>query len=268
MGKKFGFSFSLKRASGLSAAKGKLSRKLGVPLTRAGRQRKVGQALGCCVMLATIIASFFSIVLLILFALLLLTGSAWADGEKFPVLKTTAGKEYKDVLVKTVEVTGIKIIHADGFAKIPFEQLSPELQKQFNFDPDKAKAAREEASAAATKKSKESAMLEASIRRAEDERRLHQKDAQVLTVKVSQSVKAGIIGRLVVNDATRDLTTGSLNVETYFGDVVFIETAQALADGELWNGSAYRAGIWESRDIEGVNRKIPKWVPLPLSPKK
>lgn len=41
--------FSWKRASGLSAAKGKLSRQLGVPLTRAGRQRKVGKAMGCCV---------------------------------------------------------------------------------------------------------------------------------------------------------------------------------------------------------------------------
>jgi len=46
--KKYGFSWSWKRASGLSAAKGKLSRKLGIPLTRAGRQRKVGKSLGCC----------------------------------------------------------------------------------------------------------------------------------------------------------------------------------------------------------------------------
>jgi len=41
--------FSWKRASGLSAAKGRLSRQLGVPLTRAGRQRKMGKAMGCCV---------------------------------------------------------------------------------------------------------------------------------------------------------------------------------------------------------------------------
>lgn len=41
--------FSWKRASGLSAAKSKLSRQLGVPLTRSGRQRKIGRAMGCCV---------------------------------------------------------------------------------------------------------------------------------------------------------------------------------------------------------------------------
>jgi hypothetical protein len=45
-GKSFGFSWSWKRASGLSAAKGKLSRRLGVPLTRSGRQRKLGREVG------------------------------------------------------------------------------------------------------------------------------------------------------------------------------------------------------------------------------
>lgn len=47
MGKKFGFSFSVKRASGLSGLKGKVSRSIGVPLTKQGRQRKVGNAMGC-----------------------------------------------------------------------------------------------------------------------------------------------------------------------------------------------------------------------------
>jgi len=52
MGRKFGISFSAKRASGYSAMKGKVSRKTGIPLTRSGRQRKMGRAAGCLVMLA------------------------------------------------------------------------------------------------------------------------------------------------------------------------------------------------------------------------
>lgn len=44
----YGFSFSWRRALGVSAAKGKLSRMIGVPLTRSGRQRKMGSAAGCC----------------------------------------------------------------------------------------------------------------------------------------------------------------------------------------------------------------------------
>lgn len=50
-----GLSFSWKRAIGLSAAKGKLSRQIGIPLTRAGRQRKLGKAMGCCIPFAYII---------------------------------------------------------------------------------------------------------------------------------------------------------------------------------------------------------------------
>lgn len=54
MVKKYGFSFSWKRAIGISGAKGKISRKTGIPLTRSGRQRKVGRAMGCCVALIII----------------------------------------------------------------------------------------------------------------------------------------------------------------------------------------------------------------------
>jgi len=49
MGRKFGFSFSWKRSVGISGAKNRISRKIGVPLTRSGRQRKVGRAAGCFV---------------------------------------------------------------------------------------------------------------------------------------------------------------------------------------------------------------------------
>lgn len=49
MGKKYGFSFSWKRAVGISGTKARISRKIGVPLTRSGRQRMVGRAMGCCV---------------------------------------------------------------------------------------------------------------------------------------------------------------------------------------------------------------------------
>jgi hypothetical protein len=45
MGRKFGLSFSWKRALGISAAKGKLSKAIGIPLTRGGRERKLGRLL-------------------------------------------------------------------------------------------------------------------------------------------------------------------------------------------------------------------------------
>ena len=54
MGKKFGFSFSWKRALGISAFKGKVSRAIGIPLTKSGRQRKAGRLIGDAVSSALI----------------------------------------------------------------------------------------------------------------------------------------------------------------------------------------------------------------------
>ena len=41
-----GLSFSWRRALGLSAAKARLSRRIGVPLTRSGRREKLGRVVG------------------------------------------------------------------------------------------------------------------------------------------------------------------------------------------------------------------------------
>lgn len=49
-------SFSWKRAVGISGMKNRISRKIGIPLTKSGRERKVGRALGCCVPSAFILA--------------------------------------------------------------------------------------------------------------------------------------------------------------------------------------------------------------------
>ena len=44
--RKYGLSFSWKRALGVSAAKGRISRATGIPLTKSGRQRKLGRLVG------------------------------------------------------------------------------------------------------------------------------------------------------------------------------------------------------------------------------
>ena len=43
-----GLSFSWRRALGISQAQARLSRQIGIPLSRSGRQRKVGKMAGCC----------------------------------------------------------------------------------------------------------------------------------------------------------------------------------------------------------------------------
>lgn len=42
---KFGFSFSLKRAVGITVAKQKIAKKTGIPTTKQGLERKVGASI-------------------------------------------------------------------------------------------------------------------------------------------------------------------------------------------------------------------------------
>ena len=51
--------FSWKRAVGLSAAKARVSRRIGIPFTKSGRQRKIGKLVtggGCLVALTLMLA--------------------------------------------------------------------------------------------------------------------------------------------------------------------------------------------------------------------
>lgn len=57
-----GVSFSWKRATGISSAKAKLSRQIGIPLSKSGRQRKMGKSMGCCVLVAFIFVGVVAVV--------------------------------------------------------------------------------------------------------------------------------------------------------------------------------------------------------------
>lgn len=59
--------FSMKRALGVTRVKSKISRATGIPLTKTGRQRKVGKmgTSGCCVPFSIIILSFLSLIVTI-----------------------------------------------------------------------------------------------------------------------------------------------------------------------------------------------------------
>ncbi len=65
---------------------------------------------------------------------------ARADDEKFPLLKI-GNDIYTNVIVTHVTASDISFIHAGGAANAKLKDLSPELQKQFNYDPKQAKAA-------------------------------------------------------------------------------------------------------------------------------
>lgn len=75
------------------------------------------------------------------FALLLLLLASFqtshAAEEKFPLLKA-GDVTYTNVTVTSKTANEIFILHAGGVANLKLKNLSPELQKQFGFDPEKA----------------------------------------------------------------------------------------------------------------------------------
>jgi len=80
-------------------------------------------------------------------SILLLAGAAlpfsanalWADD-----WKTTDGKVYHEVKVIAAQPDAVTILHQDGGALVPLANLTPDLQKKFNYDPATAKAAAED----------------------------------------------------------------------------------------------------------------------------
>lgn len=81
-----------------------------------------------------------------LFTWLACAAVALADPIKFPKLKVN-GKEYTNVVVTAVEADGIKITHAAGISRIPFEQLDEEVKKIFGVDEELLRSIRERAAA-------------------------------------------------------------------------------------------------------------------------
>lgn len=73
MGRKLGFSFSPRRALGISATKGKIARATGIPTTRQGRQRKIARTMGCSVAIIQLLIPIASIYGLVKLALYLIS---------------------------------------------------------------------------------------------------------------------------------------------------------------------------------------------------
>lgn len=60
------------------------------------------------------------------------------DTNALPKTITVDGIAYSNVMWRTVTPATVAIIHSTGAATIPLEKLSPELQKRFSYDPEKA----------------------------------------------------------------------------------------------------------------------------------
>jgi hypothetical protein len=51
---------------------------------------------------------------------------------------TTKGEKFKDAKITRAEPDGLVVTHSSGVAKIPFTDLSPDLQKKYHYDAKEA----------------------------------------------------------------------------------------------------------------------------------
>jgi len=82
--------------------------------------------------------------------------------------KTTDGKVYQNVTVIKTEPDAVTIIYQDGGALLPLVKLPPNLQKRFNYDPVKAKAAAE---ARAQSEAQNTVALQSEMTKTRDQRK-------------------------------------------------------------------------------------------------
>ena len=184
-------------------------------------------------------------------------------------LKTRGGKEYKDIKVMAVEADGLKIMHAAGMAKIPYEQLPDDLQTKYAFDPTKA-AEKRTADDAAKKMSAEQARAAAakSAREKEENAKL---EFRYMEIKVARVVEGGLIayshsGGGVAGSAARAMNaitggggSGVVPEETDYSRPLFIEGVKsAVAEGDVLRGYAARKGV---KKYQGRSYQL--WVSKP-----
>jgi hypothetical protein len=74
--------------------------------------------------------------------------------------KTIEGKEYKNAKVSRVEPDGIVITFSGGIVKIPFAELSPEVQTKFGYNPQATADYQKQAYEAGRQRAKEMAGIQ------------------------------------------------------------------------------------------------------------
>jgi len=151
---------------------------------------------------------------------------------------TISGNKYENVAVTLVEPDGISISHDGGLVKIPFTDLNEELRAKYGFDAQKAaqfSAATQEAlkqRVAAQQKALATQQVQA-----EQLKRTKSFDVQVATV----------VGK---NGAVVSPLTSTEEIPS----PIFVEGLIGVAEGEKYEISAFRDGIYSSNEWTGLQR--------------
>jgi hypothetical protein len=101
--------------------------------------------------------------------------------------KTVDGKEYKNAKLSRVEPDGIVITFSGGIVKIPFAEMSPDIQKKYGYDPAAAADFQKQAYEAGVRRSQEIVEAQAAV---------NARNAK-LGAQAAADVKAAAVGRAI-----------------------------------------------------------------------
>jgi hypothetical protein len=165
------------------------------------------------------------------------------------------GKDYHNVTVGKVEPDRVHITYDGGIGTVMLSDLTPELQKRFNYDPQKAKAAA---------KAEEERLAQAD--QAEYEKAHPSQNSngfQNTYVQVIQVLPNGILADIwsYPDDGRYIDFHAGVNAYVSTGKTIFIQcNSSGLAEDEKYMAKISRSGTFTYQDTSGASRTVQKWV--------
>lgn len=210
----------------------------------------------------------------IILALALLAVLALAQDAKPLTITTLDGAEYKGVTVTRVTADAISITHDDGTASIPLANLTPEMQKRFNYDPKAAAAAL--AARAAAKAAADARATVARGQTAASEtgmRELAAKQATAEAVRcdvIAVHEDGAVVVPLQAHAVGGGLGAGSAPATSFRrgSKTVFLSGIKGVAEDQRLQVYAYQAGTHTFTAANGGSRTLENWVFVRMAAKK
>ena len=160
---------------------------------------------------------------------------------------TVNGKDYHNVKVGVIEADRVHITYDGGIGTVAFADLSPELQKRFGYDSEKAKdAARAEAARLA--KLNSDPIVQA--------QRKAIKVSQVRYVEVNQVLPDG----LLVSPLSAVIDDGYANYHRSDRMVFIHSKFNSIVDGDRIAVRVYRSGTYSYQSALGAARTVEEWT--------
>ncbi|MCW1886385.1 hypothetical protein OKA04_16730 [Luteolibacter flavescens] len=218
--------------------------------------------------------------------------------DKLAELVTLNGKLYQDVTIRKVEPDGLSILHAAGTAKVPFEQLSSELQEKYGYTKEAAAEHKEKMEEArlrqaeaeqVAREKREKATADHTKKQANEELTKNlQKAAVMVQMHAFQDSRIGLIGRLTVGTLVSEpvkskmgstirteqkwrYRTQSFNAiisEATGADIKRVSHSYEVPYGLpsyttryfAWEGKGWRIGKIRYKDRDGIITTIPYYT--------